>query len=562
MDEERRILERSVRTVQRRLAVNNFLHSLAISLTAGLAVGLAWFLIQPWVITDPPVNLRWLVLGSLLVTAFLAACIHTVRIAPSRTAAALELDGRFATGERVTTALWLPVELRESVAGKALLNDASAIIKPVRLADRFPVRPRRSSLLVPCLAGALALTAVFYKPDTASLLSADEGTAGAKAGKPAGRVNPATPPKPVVPFTQQRPPEFAKRADKSAELQELEKQLDKLMDKWAKEPPETPERAREKVSELTSMEEKLRKFEEEKAQRLAQLEDRFRQMDKLNHDREFLDGPLDKLNDAMSKGDLKEAKDQIDELKKKSKDKSLSPDDLKKLERQMEQMKEQAERLARDGERRDKLKEKLEKAKKEGRDNDAEALQRELKQLEKDGEKVREQMEKLAEQMSRCQHCAESGDMEQLAEALESLSSQLKDIEGELSDMEDANEYLQRLRAELKKACSECEGMCQSEGENDWAKGAGVGAGRRDENPNAASTSVDERQRGLFDPKGKKSFGGSVRGNAFTKKSTAELGPEIERAAQEASRGLDAQNVPRDAQPAVREYMEAISGKK
>ena len=103
--------------------------------------------------------------------------------------------------------------------------------------------------------------------------------------------------------------------------------------------------------------------------------------------------------------------------------------------------------------------------------------------------------------------------------------------------------------------------MRESDGA-EWTNKGRIGAGARDENKEAKTSSQEERVRGLFDPKGKKSYGGSTRGPAFTKKSATEMGQDIQTAVQEASRGLDAQNVPRDAKNAVREYMEKIGGTK
>src|SRR5205814_1330808 len=106
------------------------------------------------------------------------------------------------------------------------------------------------------------------------------------------------------------------------------------MEKWAKEPPETEEKKREKVSELTAMEEKLKKFEAEKAEKLEALENKLSKLDRLNHDKDFADGPAEKMNDAISKGDLKKVEAEVDQLKKKAKDKTLDKQDLEKLDKQ------------------------------------------------------------------------------------------------------------------------------------------------------------------------------------------------------------------------------------
>jgi len=558
-------IERSVRRAHRRLFGNSLLSKLGVGLATGMALGLVWFLAEPWLLQTSPDHLRWTVLGSLAAVGAVVAIVLAVVKSPTLATAALELDGRFELRERVTTVLGLTAGDRATSAGQAVLSDAAAKVLPLNVSEKFPLRPRRSSLLVPAFAGLIALTFFFYDPDTTGSLQANEGDSGKK--KADGKLTAKDKKAPVKPFTQmQKPPEQKERASKSQDLKDLETELDKLMEKWAKDPAETDEKKREKVSELTAMEEKLKKFEQEKAQKLEALENKLGKLDRLNHDKEFADGPAEKFNDALSKGDLKKAEEELDQLKKKAKEKKLDKTDLQKLDRQMKQMQEEAEKLSRNKEEQKKLKDKLDKAKKDGRDKDAETLQRELDKMQKEGEASAEQMDKLAEQCAKCQKAIQNGDMEELANQLEAMKSQLKDIEGDLEDIDDAEGYLQRLKEEMKKAWRGCKGdgedgdkISESDGA-EWTNKGRPGAGRRDENKDAKSATVDERLRGLFDPKGKKSYGGSTRGPAFTKKSSVELGQDIQTAVQEASRGLDAQNVPRDAKAAVKEYMEKIGG--
>jgi hypothetical protein len=178
-------------------------------------------------------------------------------------------------------------------------------------------------------------------------------------------------------------------------------------------------------------------------------------------------------------------------------------------------------------------------------------------------------MEKMAESIKKMQQAIKDGNMDDLAEQLDAMKGDLQKIEDELKDINDADDYLQRLKDELKEACKNCKKKGDCEGdqfkEQDWAEWTDKGrpgAGRRAEDKGPQLEGSDERIKGLFDPKGRKSYGGSTRGPAFTKRSTVELGADIQQATQEASRGLDAQNIPRDAKNAVREYMEKIGGNK
>jgi hypothetical protein len=142
----------------------------------------------------------------------------------------------------------------------------------------------------------------------------------------------------------------------------------------------------------------------------------------------------------------------------------------------------------------------------------------------------------------------------------------MKEIEGDLQDLEDVQQYLQKLKAEKKKACAQCEGgECDGEGDPQrkdgakWTNKGRPGMGERGEEKDDTS-STEEKQKGLFDPRGKKVYGGGVRGPAFTKKSTTELGKMIQEAVQEAPQAVDAQRLPRDARDSVKEYFENLGG--
>lgn len=555
-------IERTVRAARRRLFLQALLNRLVACSAGALVLALGWLLAEPWLIETPPDWLKWAVAGGLAGVGTVLAVVLAVRAAPTRTAAALELDARFNLKERVTTALSLRPDEAATPAGQAVVTDAAAKVAPLAVRTKFPVGVRWESLGVPALAGCLALAAVFYHPNTART---EEAEAAADGKKPADALKVAQQQeaKKGQPDVKPKPPERLDRADKSEKLKELESELDKLMEKFAKDPKgETEEKQKEKVTELTAMEEKAKKFSEEKFQKLAQMEQQLRQLNKLQRDSEFGDGPAKELNDALSKGDLKKAQDEIDQLKKKARDKNLDPKDQERLGRQLDRMKDELEQLAKNKEREDRLKKLIEQAKKENRD--AEALERELNELKQNNAEANQALEELAQRLNKARQAAEKGDLEDLAEALEAAGKELKDMENELQDIEDAEEFLQRLKGEKCDACKKCGGNCKGdkegdENESDWNNG-GIGKGKRKENPNAQTSSADERIKGLFDPRGKKSYGGTTRGQAFNKRTTADLGTEIQEAVQEAPQAADYQRLPRDARDAVKEYFQNLGG--
>lgn len=554
-------IERAVRTARRRLILQAFLNRLAVGWAVALLFALGWLLAEPWLFDAPPARLKWLVAGGFVAVATLAAVVLALRAAPTAFAAALELDARFGLKERVTTALGLRPHEVDTPAGTAVVADAAERVSPLAVRSKFPVHIPRQSLAVPTLVGALALAAVFYHPNTARTEAPDPAAAGPKPTAPVAAASPD--PKKPVPPARPKPTDRTDRTDKSEKLKDLEAELDRMRDKHAADPDrDKPEKQREKVADLTALEDKLKKFTEEKIDKLARAEQQLRELNKLKRDPEFADGPAKELNDALAKGDLKKAQEAVDELGKKVREKKLDKEDEEKLARQLARMKDQTEQMARNKEREQKLKDLIDKAKKEGRD--AESLERELGELKQEAKESGQALEELAQRLEKARAAAEKGDLEQLANELEAAGKELKNMEGDLKDIEDVGEYLQRLKGEKAAACKGCEGegKCKGMGEKDsdeWNNG-GTGAGRRPENKDAQTSSQDERLRGLFDPRGKKSYGGSTKGQAFNKRTTADLGTEIREAVQEAPQAADGQRLPRDARDAVREYFQNLGG--
>jgi len=549
-------IERSVRKARRRLFAQLLLTRLPVAWSVALLAGLAWVVAEPTL--GSAAAYRWPVLGALVAVATVAAVWSARRGTPGVTGVALEVDSRFALCERLTTAVGLSEAERASPAGAAVLADALAKVTPLAVRERFPVRLTWPTAAVPALAGLIALAAI-YPLNFLSEAAADDAVA---AGKVAAAADVSPDPKAAVPFTQRnKPAELAARPDKSKELQELEQQINDLIRKYdidAKR--ETPEKLKEKVTEMTSLEQKVKKFNEEKRDRLEKLEQQLQQLDRLNKDKEFQDGPAKKLNEALQKGDLGKAKEELDQLKKKVKDGKLSEEDKQELAKQFEKMKDQLQRNDAAKQREEKLKQMLDAAKKEGREQDAEGLERELKQSQEDRQQSKEASKDFAEKLQKAKEALEKGDNEEAAKQLEQAAKSLEGTEADLKDLEDAESYLQRLKDDKKAACKKCEGEGECKGDKDDATGKGQASGKRPENKDAKSDSEEQRQKGIFDPRGKKTYGGSTKGPAFKTATAGELGPAIQSAAQEAPAAADSQRLPRDAKQTVKEYFEGLGG--
>src|SRR6185295_9502637 len=122
--------------------------------------------------------------------------------------------------------------------------------------------------------------------------------------------------KTATPLVRPKGKDELDRADKDQKLKDIEAVLKEFDEKQLKEPKENDQaRLKEKITEMTSVEDKLRKFEQDKTEKLARLEQKMQQLESLTKDKEFNDGPAKDLADSLSKGDLKKAKEDVDELR-------------------------------------------------------------------------------------------------------------------------------------------------------------------------------------------------------------------------------------------------------
>ena len=586
-------IDQAVRTARSRLVRQSFVNGLGLSWAAALALVVAWFVAQPMLFDHPPESLRWIVLGSALALGLIIAVVRTRLSSPTSERVALEIDNRFQLRERITTAVALPSELRNSSAGQALFNDAEHKLSRLNVSEKFPLEPRRHLLSIPVLALVLGAIVLWWNPIAMGLTTTDGDDAARKTqDQTVAAQTPIKKKQPLPPKANaDAPPE---RPNKGKGLKDLEEELAKAHDKFAKDPYEdSPEKQREKAAELAMLENKTQKFVEQKVDKLQELQEQFQKLDDLNKDKDFEDGPAKDFNDALSKGDLKKAKEEVDELKKKAKDKKLDEKDQEKLERQLDKIKKELERLDRDKkkeneeqkkereEKKKELEKEIDKAKQENKD--ASQLEREREKIEKQEQQEREageQLKELGESLGGAQKGLETMDLEKVAEELDKAGKQIEKIEGEVQDFKEAESQLQKLKEERREAASQGDKSDKGEktqgapmpgdgGEKSQEPGkpnksgpnkGGIGAGQRAINEDAKTGSQDEKIRSPFDPNGKKTFAGTTRGPAFTKKTEAELGKEIQQRAQEAPAGADAQRLPRDARDSVKEYFEKLGG--
>jgi hypothetical protein len=421
------LLHRQVARVHRRLVLQTFLNSLAWCWVGAVLLSAAWFLLQPYLIGEAPGWVRWAVAGGLgSLATLLAVALGLVR-APSRLMAALSLDAAFGLKERVTTSLTLAPEQEASPAGQALLADVHQRINDLDVGSRFPIRIGWTAALVPVCGILLAVVAVFYEPIKSQARTAGRPDGSEPAPNAADIDRKMQQLKQVI--AEKKPAE----RPRSEELERLIGELDKI----ANRPRDTKEQIRERVKEMTALEEQMKLREKEMAEKARSLKEQLRRLD-LSTQKDG-DGPAKDLQNALAKGDLNRAKEAIDKLNKRIQKQQLTEKEKEQLRRQMQDMKEKLQRLA--------------QAKK--KEQELKAANLDPATLKKEFQKEKQRLadlNKLAEQMGKCEKGLKEGDMEAASKSLSEMAKKLDGMELENQELQDLREELARLQ-DAKDSC-------------------------------------------------------------------------------------------------------------
>ncbi len=160
-----RELEKPVARVFRRLRYQRFLAALVWSWAIGLAIVAAVIGGEKLLNRSLPAPdwVPFAVAGGL---GLLVAAVFAVLSGPSRMDAAVAIDRVFHLNERLSSALTLPEDLRETPAGRALIADAIRKVTDLDVAAEFGLRiPRRAwVVLIPATAAVLLLFAPALVP--------------------------------------------------------------------------------------------------------------------------------------------------------------------------------------------------------------------------------------------------------------------------------------------------------------------------------------------------------------------------------------------------------------
>src|SRR5262245_43823171 len=311
------LLERQVRKVRRRLFLQHLVNGLVFAWLGACAVFAAWWLAKPYALgASAQPWMDWTVGAIAFVVSSIIATIVALRRTPSTVTAALSLDERFQLRERVTTSLTLPAALHATPAGPALLSDTEAKINSLDVGSRFPVRFGWKSALIPAAIAALILLAIFYDPAIKTAQGGDTATATPLAAEKAQQLEQKKQEYLLKPKTEAKEKERAK----SIEAEKIQARVEEIL----KRPMTTTDEVKDRLAELTKLEEEKKQKEKEEAAKVDGLKEALQKLDRLskkekaNKDGENKDGKdkdqTDELRKALADGETEKAKKEADRL--------------------------------------------------------------------------------------------------------------------------------------------------------------------------------------------------------------------------------------------------------
>ena len=533
------LLQVRIRDAYRRLQLQSVINALVWCWIGALLLAVGWVLLEPMILEAARPAQRWQVAAILFVASTILAIGIGWRKAPSLLETALFIDERFGLRERVTTSLTLAPEQADSPAGRALLADVNKKIADLDIHSKFPLHLSGWAALVPASALILALIGVFYEPtrSQASLAKTELLAPPPNAKEIDQKMNDLK--------RKKNDPKVAEKP-KSEEIEKLEAELDKIANK----PHSTKEEVRERVKDMTSLEQQMKEKEKEMSDRSRALKQQLQKLDKLAA-AQGAEGPAKDLEKSLAQGKFDKAKEEIERLAKQLQNNTMDDKQKEKLKEQLDKLQEKIQELAEQKDKERQLKE---------MNLDPETLKRELEQIKKDSQKMKD-LQSLAKKMAQAQQKLKEGDAQGAGEMLAQAGEQLKKMEGMDKDLDDLRDQLTRLQDAKDAAGEGLEQRKDMIDDNELTEDSnqeGQGAGRRPLGKAKPFKSYEAKTKSEFDAKGKKIFDGYAPGQTFRSKKGAEMIGDIQQASQEAPEAIEQQRIPRGARDMAKGYFQRM----
>jgi chemotaxis protein histidine kinase CheA len=530
------------------MRVQRFMQVLAIALAVAWVAPLAWIALDRLgVVASSSVAVpMWALFAGGAAAAVVVSGLIAAWTGPTRLDAAMAIDHAFTLNERVSTALELPEDLRESPAGHALLADAARQLERLDLTSRIGLeRPRLAWL--PIVPAVLAL-AVSLAPRWAGR----SAEANDRPAAPEARREIARRASEISKSLAQTRKELDAAA--SAPTDQLLAEIEKALDAMAKAPPVSKDKALMEINKLTDA-------LKERQKQLGSAEQVGKQLQMLKD--LAAAGPADELAKNLARADFDKAADQLKSLREKMTSGQLSDEDRQKLDQQLGEMKDKLKQLANMEER----KKQLDEARKNGAISE-EQHKEQTARLEQQARQL-QQLSKLADKLGAAQAAMQQGDMNKAASALGMSEQQLKEMAQQLADLETLDQALADIQDgkagmagdgmnQLGEGFAGMNGLGGREGMPGSGLGRGRGQGDRPEAPDDVAYHSTTTKSQLT--KGKAIVTGIGPPRGVTKgQSQIEISGDLEEAAgTTAAEAMSNQRVPNSVRKHVLGYFDQV----
>jgi hypothetical protein len=419
-----RELEKPVARVFRRLRAQRFLAALVWSWAVGLAIVTGVIAGEKLLNRSLP-GPDWVPFAVAGGLGVLVAGVIAAVSGPSRMEAAIAIDRVFHLNERLSSALTLPDDLRESPAGQALINDAIRKVTDLDVAAEFGLRmPRRAWVVL--IPGAAAVLLMFAPALVPAVVQAKNA--------------PPIDTKVMTKQTQALTKKIASQREaidkeKFPEAEKLLAAIQKKSDELAKAPPAAKDKL---MVELNSLTDALK----DRQKQIGSPEQINRQLKQLKE--MGSQGPADEFAKELARGDFQKAAQELKKLQEKMQSGKMTEAEKKQLKEQLGEMSKKLHELANLEQR----KKQLEEARKNG-GLSQQQYEREMEKLNEQSKGLK-QMQQLASKLGKAQEAMEKGDMKQAAaqmgmsqEQLAQMAKQLEEmqaLDGAMADIQDAKD--------------------------------------------------------------------------------------------------------------------------
>jgi len=539
-----RELQKPVARVFRRLRGQRFLAALVWSWAVGLAI-VAGLIAGEKLLNRSLAAPEWVPFAVAGGLGLVAAGMIAAFTGPSRMDAAVAIDRVFHLNERLSSALTLPEDLRETPAGQALLADAIKKVTDLDVGAEFGLRMPRKSwvVLIPATVAVMLLFAPTLVPPSVRAKTTE--TVDAKA---------------LAKQTQALSKKIASQREaidkqKFPEADKLLAAIQKKSDELAKAPPAAKDKL---MVELNALSDALK----DRQKQLGSPEQINRQ---LQHLKEMgSQGPADDFAKDLAKGDFQKAAKELQKLQDKLASGKMTEAEKKALKEQLGEMSKKLHELANLEQR----KKQLEEARKNGGLSQKQ-YEREMQKLNEQAKGLK-QLQQLAGKLGKAQEAMEKGDMKQAAaqmgmsqEQLAEMAKQLEEMEsldGAMADIQDAKngmaaDGMNQLGDDLNSLGL---GMGRRNRGNGNGMGRGRGQGDRPEAPDDTATYKakvkNQTVKGKAVLQGFTTPGKTVKGDV-----KIEIQAELDAAAGGYADALSNQKIPKNVERHIRSYYDQLN---